>query len=120
MNCSAVAVTFLSLGPGDPELLTLKAVRLLREADVVMIPATRGADGQVSSRARSIIGQWVTEEHMRLYPLPMSKNRDAARQVYEQIRCEAVELQRAGRRVVIAVQGGISILASIHYVLCQL
>jgi len=120
MNCSADAVTFLSLGPGDPELLTLKAVRLLREADVVMIPATRGADGQVSSRARSIIGQWVTEEHMRLYPLPMSKNRDAAWQVYEQIRCEAVELQRAGRRVVIAVEGDVSIYASIHYVLCQL
>ena len=120
MNSSAVAVTFLSLGPGDPELLTLKAVRLLREADVVMIPATRGADGQVSSRARSIIGQWVTEEHMRLYPLPMSKHRDAAWQVYEQIRCEAVELQRAGRRVVIAVEGDVSIYASIHYVLCQL
>ena len=57
---------------------------------------------------------------MRLYPLPMSKNRDAAWQVYEQIRCEAVELQRAGRRVVIAVEGDVSIYASIHYVLCQL
>ena len=120
MNTSAVAVTFLSLGPGDPELLTLKAVRLLREAGVVMIPATRGADGQVSSRARSIIGQWVTEEHMRLYPLPMSKNREAALQTYDTMVNDAAALFREGRRVVIAVEGDVSIYASIHYVLCQL
>lgn len=120
MNRSTVAVTFLSLGPGDPELLTLKAVRLLREADVVMIPATRGADGQLTSRARTIIGEWVAEDAMRLYPLPMSKQRDAARQVYDQIRREAAEQQRAGRRVVVAVEGDVSIYASIHYVMSQL
>ena len=28
----------IGVGPGDPELMTLKAVRLLREADVIAIP----------------------------------------------------------------------------------
>ena len=120
MNRSTDAVTFLSLGPGDSELLTLKAVRLLREADVVMIPATQGSDGKVSSRAQTIIAEWVAEEQMHLYPLPMSKNREAALQTYDTMVNDAAALFREGRRVVIAVEGDVSIYASIHYVLCQL
>ena len=28
----------VGVGPGDPELVTVKAVRVLREADVVLVP----------------------------------------------------------------------------------
>lgn len=113
-------ITFLSLGPGDPELLTLKAVRTLREADVVMIPATRGKDGQVTSRASNIIGEWCDDAKMHLYPLPMSKNREVALQVYDTMVNDAAALFREGSRVVIAVEGDVSIYASIHYVLERL
>lgn len=46
----------LGLGPGDPELVTLKAVRLLRAAAIVAYPAPKGGD----SFARSIAAEWIS------------------------------------------------------------
>lgn len=120
MKSSLYPVTFLSLGPGDPELLTLKAVRTLREADRVVVPATKTADGALKSRAEAVIGEWCDKQKMCLYALPMSKHREAVMQVYDGICRDILDWHRAGQRVVVAVEGDVSIYASIHYVLERL
>src|SRR5580704_13883516 len=45
----------LGLGPGDPELVTVKALRLLRAAPAVAYPAPEAGD----SFARSIVAEWL-------------------------------------------------------------
>jgi precorrin-2 C(20)-methyltransferase len=44
----------VGVGPGDPELLTVKAVRVLREADVVLVPVIApGEPGRAESVVRA-------------------------------------------------------------------
>ena len=113
-------VTFLSLGPGDPELLTLKALKTLKDADVVMVPATRNNEGIIKSRATDIISEWRIENRLMVYELPMLKDRQAVSLVYDGIFSDCVRLYQEGRRVVVAVEGDVSIYASIHYVMERL
>jgi precorrin-2/cobalt-factor-2 C20-methyltransferase len=55
MAVTAGCLFALGVGPGDPELLTLKALRLLRAAPVVAYPAPEHGD----SFARSIVASWI-------------------------------------------------------------
>lgn len=75
----------VSLGPGEPELITLKALKALNAADIVYCPATRSGDGTVKSRALDILSQLpVDVEKVRSFHVPMSRNREEALNAYEE------------------------------------
>ncbi len=124
-------ITFLSLGPGDPDLLTLKAVQTLREADVVYVPATAtglsvadgatpAAEAPVRSRAADVAARWCRPGSLRPFVLPMRRDRREAQAAYDRL-CEVLRREHEdGRNAVVAVEGDVSIYASIHYVLDRL
>ncbi|MEB3358909.1 MAG: precorrin-2 C(20)-methyltransferase [Synechococcales bacterium] len=53
----------ISVGPGDPELLTLKGLRLLQEAAVVAFPAGVGGKPGI---AEQIVAPWLQPHQVRL------------------------------------------------------
>jgi len=57
----------VGVGPGDPELVTVKAVRVLREADVVLVPvlAEAGSESPGPGRAETIIRAYVGADRIR-------------------------------------------------------
>ena len=53
----------VGVGPGDPELVTVKGVRVLREADVVVVPVM---DVEEMGRAEATVRAYVDGEPLRL------------------------------------------------------
>ncbi len=61
----------IGVGPGDPELITVKAVRVLRDSDVILVPATE-ASGPSAGRAETIVLAACPEVADRIVRVPFS------------------------------------------------
>src|ERR1700758_215933 len=92
----------IGVGPGDPELVTLKALRLLKAAPVVAYPAPD--DGE--SFARSIVAQWLRPEQREIaIRVPMVAERFPAQAVYDRAAAEIGAVLAGGTDVAIICQG---------------
>ena len=111
-------IRFVSLGPGDPELITVKALKALQSARVVYCPATCEQEGTLQSRAAQIIGQLPIprEVELRLFPVPMLSDRQAARRAYEQVCRELMREQETHPDICVACEGDAGFYATVHYI----
>ncbi|MBE0428282.1 MAG: precorrin-2 C(20)-methyltransferase [Thermoleophilia bacterium] len=87
----------VGVGPGDPELVTLKALRIIRNVAIIAFPVRRrGARSRALETVRIHLRPETT-----LLPLlmPMTKNRDSLAQAHEQAAASLAEAARGGRDV---------------------
>jgi len=110
-------VIFVSLGPGEPDLITLKGLKALQNADCIFCPETRTISGQIFSRAAGILHALdIPDTTLSRFALPMSKNREQAFAAYDKVYSEASLLHKENKKVCIVAEGDAGFYSSIHYI----
>ena len=65
----------VGVGPGDPEYMTLKAIRLIRENDVIAVPGKVAKDAVAYKIAAAVVPELENKELLPIY-MPMIKDRE--------------------------------------------
>lgn len=93
----------IGVGPGDPELLTMKAVKAIKEVDIIIAPKTEKKDGSV---ALSIASQYLKKDVEIIYQVfPMVVKFEESTDAWEANKKEILELVRAGKKVAFLTLG---------------
>jgi precorrin-2/cobalt-factor-2 C20-methyltransferase len=115
----AMSGTFygLGVGPGDPELITLKAWRLISQVPVIAYPAANGND----SLARKIAAPFIPEDVIELaIDVPMRRERAPAREAYDAAAQAIASHLDQGRDVAFLCEGDPLFYGSFAYLLTRL
>ncbi len=102
----------LGLGPGDPELITLKAHRIITSAPVIAYPAPDTGP----SFARQIAERYLTPEQIEIpIVMPMRVERYPAQDVYDAAARDIAAHLDAGRDVAVLCEGDPFFFGSFMY-----
>ena len=104
----------IGVGPGDPELLTLKALKALQKAPVICVPQ---AANRMDSYALNIVKDYLKpEQEILRAPFP-TDDAEGAAQVWREASGLVTERLRKGQDVAFLTEGDPMIFSTFSYVL---
>ena len=107
----------VGLGPGAPDLITLRAARLIEGATVIAYPTLAGADSFARSIAADLISDGTYEIVM---DVPMSVERQPAQDAYDKGASEIAVALEKGQDVVCLCEGDPFFYGSFMYLFARL
>lgn len=108
----------VSIGPGDPELMTVKAVRILKEADVIAAARVMGKQEtalEIAKQAVRLDGKEILQLNVS-----MSGKSEAENKEHENSIRQIEAFLEAGKTVAMTVLGDVSVYASWQYLAEQI
>ncbi len=110
----------VGVGPGDPELITLKAARLIQQADVISYIANEENLSQAKTIASLVLDSAKKEQGEIPVIMPMCDDRRVANRIYDQAASDIQKSIIKGKSVVFLCEGDPLFFGSFAYLLERL
>jgi precorrin-2/cobalt-factor-2 C20-methyltransferase len=108
----------IGVGPGDPDLLTIKAKKILDEVDIILAPETKDGKG---STALNIAKPHLNEDvEIIERKFPMTYDVDVLNKSYDEISDSIKELVDAGKRIAFLTLGDPMVYSTYIYLFKRL
>ena len=105
----------IGVGPGDPELMTLKAVHIISKCPVLVLPAESRQKCVAYQIARQILPE-IDEKEAVCLVMPMTKDKEKLERNHEEGAVKVAQILEAGRDAAFLTIGDPTVYATSMYI----
>ena len=105
----------VGVGPGDPELLTLKALRCIKESDIIILPTESQEDCYAYQIVQKVYPEIVDKEIICM-PFPMIMNKAELKKVHDKIYKSVNLLLEQNKTIAFLVIGDPTVYSTYSYI----
>ena len=104
----------VGIGPGSPDLLTVRAVKIIESADIILTPQANGTN---RSLALNAIEPYLSKQEVMTVNYPMQRNGNSTRERWNTVAQDVLGKLQQGKSVAMITIGDPLIFATTSYLL---